>query len=357
MHVPRTISRAAVTLDELLALNDEIAALLRAGVPLERGLSQVGRELPGRRGELARDLAARLERGESLTQTIAADANRYPPLYAAVVEAGVKSGRLAVALEGLAAAGRNLAELRRLIGLSLVYPVCVLLLAYGLSVFFVLMLAPRLAQIDFFPAWAQGFLATVAGLGNSVHIWGPAIPVTIILLLAAWWIAASRAIVVQPRLAGRLLGWIPGVRRLLLCSQAATFSEVLGLLIEQNAPLDEALTLAAAATGSRKLESAAGRIATQIRQGQPLAALARDSIAMPPLLIWLLGATTRQASLVTALQNSAQSYRQRAHYQAEMLRVYMPLVMSVAIGGTATLAYTAMLFVPWAALLYEVSQP
>ena len=27
------------------------------------------------------------------------------------------------------------------------------------------------------------------------------------------------------------------------------------------------------------------------------------------------------------------------------------------IGGTATVAYTAILFLPWAALLYEVSQP
>jgi general secretion pathway protein F len=345
------------SLDELLAVNDEIAALLRAGVPLERGLAQVGRELPGARGDLARELAARLERGESLTGALSAGDGRYPPLYAAVVEAGAKSGRLAVALEGLATVGRNLAELRRLIGLSLVYPVCVLLLAYALAVFFVLALAPRLALIDFFPSWAQQFFSTVASLRQGIHIWGPAIPAAMLLLLAAWWIAASRAVVVQPRLAVWLLGWIPGVRRMLVCSQSAAFSEVLALLIEHNVPLDEAVTLAAGATGNPKLESASARIASQIRQGQPLAALAPDSIAMPPLLVWLLGAGKQQGSLVAALKNSASSYRQRAIYQGELLRAYMPLLLSVAIGGTATLAYTAILFVPWAALLYEVSQP
>src|SRR5688572_24004919 len=101
--MPDTSSNApAVSLDELLALNDEIAALLRAGVPLERGLSQFGRDASGRRGELARDLAERLEKGESLPQAIAASKQQFPPLYAAVVQAGLKSGRLAVALEGLA---------------------------------------------------------------------------------------------------------------------------------------------------------------------------------------------------------------------------------------------------------------
>ena len=42
-----------MTVDELLALNDEIAALVRAGVPLERGLADLGGDMPGRLGALA----------------------------------------------------------------------------------------------------------------------------------------------------------------------------------------------------------------------------------------------------------------------------------------------------------------
>ena len=50
-----------VTLDELIALNDEIAALVRVGVPLELGLRQLGGDLPARMGRLAKDLAQRME--------------------------------------------------------------------------------------------------------------------------------------------------------------------------------------------------------------------------------------------------------------------------------------------------------
>jgi type II secretory pathway component PulF len=143
----------------------------------------------------------------------------------------------------------------------------------------------------------------------------------------------------------------------LLWSQSATFAEVLGLLIEHSVPLDEAVTLAAAATGHRKLEASAARMATQIREGKPLVEIGQRNAAMPPLLMWLLAVNTPQAALAAALKNTAQNYRQRAIYRGELLKVYMPIVMSAAIGGTATLAYTMLLFVPWAALLHEISQP
>ena len=42
-----------------------------------------------------------LQRGESLAEAIKAEKGMFPPLYAAMVEAGVRSGNLSAALEGL----------------------------------------------------------------------------------------------------------------------------------------------------------------------------------------------------------------------------------------------------------------
>ena len=41
-----------ISIDELAALNDEIAALVRAGVPLDRGLLGAGGDLPGGLGRI-----------------------------------------------------------------------------------------------------------------------------------------------------------------------------------------------------------------------------------------------------------------------------------------------------------------
>ena len=66
-----------------------------------------------------------------------------PPLYRAVVEAGARSGRLTVALEGLAEYVRGYSEARTAIGLALWYPLLVLALAYGLFVGLVSLAVPR----------------------------------------------------------------------------------------------------------------------------------------------------------------------------------------------------------------------
>jgi len=81
------VSKPVITLDQLIALNDEIAALIRAGVPLDRGLRSLGQDLPGRLGRFATQLSAQLARGESLTDALAEPKAKLPRLYRAVIEA------------------------------------------------------------------------------------------------------------------------------------------------------------------------------------------------------------------------------------------------------------------------------
>ena len=57
----------SIRLEHVIALSDEMAALARSGVPLERGLANFGRDVPGELGRLSLRLAERLERGESLS--------------------------------------------------------------------------------------------------------------------------------------------------------------------------------------------------------------------------------------------------------------------------------------------------
>ena len=71
----------AISLDQLVALNDEMAALVRAGVPLEQGLTELGRDMPGRLGEIAAELGQRMGGGETLPQILAADEHRFPPVW------------------------------------------------------------------------------------------------------------------------------------------------------------------------------------------------------------------------------------------------------------------------------------
>ncbi len=64
----------SITIDQLLALNDEIAALVRAGVPLERGLVVTGRDLRGRLGGSRRPWRGGSAAGESLSEALEGEA-------------------------------------------------------------------------------------------------------------------------------------------------------------------------------------------------------------------------------------------------------------------------------------------
>lgn len=347
-----------LSLDDLLALNDEIAALVRAGVPLQSGLFDLGRDLPGRLGRLSTRLAERLEQGQTLDQAFDAHRADVPRLYRAIVMAGVRSGRLAVALEGLASAARRVAEMRQVAVAAMIYPMVIFVLTWLLLVGFVTFFAPSVEPSfrSFHPASAH-WISSIARLGPSAVYWGPLGPAIALLTFAAWWRLSSRAVALDGERAGQWLGWIPGVRDLLRWCQAATFAEVLALLVEHEAPLAEGLRLAAAASGSPPLVADAEALAAAVERGEPPAQCLAHARRFPPLLGWLIATGQQAGPLVPALRHAAAAYRQRATRRADAIQTFLPVSLTLGIGGTTVLAYALLLFGPWFSLLKALGQP
>ena len=354
----QTSTPAGITLDQLIALNDEIAALVRAGVPLEQGLGHLGGDLPGRLGTFTTALADRMERGESLLEVLREESGQVPPVYRAVVEAGLKSGRLPAALESVASSARQVADLRRLVAAGFLYPLLVVFLAWGLFVLFVTAIAPRLVSIlEGFGAPAVGLLRLLPRWAESAVIWGPLVPAVILILSGVWWFASGRAAMVEPRRAAALLGWLPGIGRMLRSFRRAIFAEVLALLVENEVPLSEAVLLAAEAAGDRGIYRAASRLAASLERGEMLAGSHAPSREFPPLLGWLLHSGRRNRALLPALRHASVVYRRRALRWVETTRVMLPVLLTVIVGGTVTLLFALTLFYPWCSFLYRLSRP
>ncbi len=338
-----------MTLDDLIALNDEIAALVRAGVPLETGLAELGGDLPGRLGRFAASLAQRTARGESLAQAITADDGQLPPAYRAVVEAGVRAGRLPAALEAVAASARRLAETYRITAIAAMYPLLVILAAWCGLLFFSCMLAPRLAAMFLaFKVPGHQFFAVLTRAGHSAWYWGPIVPVVVVLLIAVCWLGSAEA-----RWAERLFGWAPWTGRMLRCSRTATFLELLALLVENETPLPEAVVLAAEASGDPRTLQSARQMAATLENGQTQPDAGGP--AFPPLLHWLLLAAGRDGALLPALRHAATTYHRRARRQSDLLRLFLPIILTIAVGGSVTALYALTVFAPYAAMLRSLS--
>lgn len=355
MSTSETGPRGAVTLDQFIALNDELAALVRAGIPLERGLIEAGRDLRGRLGSVTGEVGRKMAEGMRLPEALAASGGGMPGVYGAVVEAGVRSGRLSEALEGMATIARGYAEARRAIGLALAYPLIVLTLAYGLTVLFVTQFVPRMiVAFQNLGVDAGPGLRFLARADDLAIYWVP-VPPLIVAALGVRWIWSGRSMVLDTAGSGPWLNRVPMIGSMIRLFRAGNFASLLALLIEHRVPLDEAVKLAGDASGDPSLKAAAGAYAEAIGRGDgsepgPIG-------AFPPLLAWMLRAGRRQGDLPRALGHLAESYRTRARGQAETLRMALPSTCLLVIGVGAVLAYALIVFLPMLRLWEGLALP
>lgn len=347
--------RQRISLEELIALNDEMAALVRAGVPLESGLVRLAGDLGGRLGRVAEQLAKGLGRGESLADVLKSSGVAFPPVYRAVVEAGQRGGRLSAALETVAGSTRRLADARRMVVASMIYPLFVFLLAWALFVFFVSRIAGALLTVfEGARLPVARLLEMVVALRESIVYWEPAVPIAVVLAFAWWWHRASRATLLQPATAGWLLGWLPWLGSMVRSFRQAAFAELLRLLVAHDSPLPEAIRLAAEATCTPKMRRGAERIAAAIERGEKLGASVERVSGFSPVLQWLLRSGHDRGALQAALGHASEIYHRRAVRLSNAAQLYLPPLATLLIGGSVTTTYVLLVFGTWMSLIRTI---
>jgi type II secretory pathway component PulF len=340
----------SISLEDLVDLNDEVAGLVRAGVPLPMGLTSWGRDLGGLLARSVMQLAERVSAGQSLDDAIASLPVALPKTYRAIVKAGMRSGRLSAALESLADTAQQARQARAAMGLAILYPLAVVLLGYVLFLFLVLKVLPaQLAAFDSPPAfWVR--------LANFVHAvsanWSLALfipPLVVVILAIVWWRRAG---------SGKILGFthsrlaaVPVSGRPLRESQTAALAEILGLLIEHNVPLPEAAVLTAECTADPVLEREAKAFAQAISNGTSPQQAGECLRAFPPLIAWLMRSGASQHTLMAMARQVALTHRERAARSIEWLRDVLPIWLLVGVGVLVVLTYALVLVVPFSRLL------
>lgn len=342
------------TLDDLIAVNEEIGALVRAGVPLEAGLADLAAELPGRSGRLAARLAERTEGGATLVEAIDAEGKRLPAAYRAIVAAGLKSGRLDVAVEGLVDTARRMADLRRVTGLALAYPLVIILSAWALMGLALVVILPQFRSVSgglFAPgpagpsAWTMLQVSLLVGLG------------VLACVLVIWWRRTGRAKAFGGGGSSRpAFGRGVSFRRVRLLSQAAAFADFLALLIEQSVPLAEALELAADAAGARHLQPVAHRLAQEIEAGRRIREVRKHVEAFPGLIRLALLSDREESAMAAGLRAAADTYRHRADQDVDWLTLRIPVILTLVLGGGTVAAYAALVLVPYISTLYSMTE-
>ena len=344
-----------ITLDQLAALSQEIAALTRAGVPLDRGLTELASDMPGRLGHLAGAIGSQLHQGRSLEKVVDELGASLPPAYRAVIAAGLRAGRLPAAMEGIASTARRIAQLRNSIYLSLLYPLVVLVVTWGLAMFVLIKIGPVLARMlvefDVTGPWVIDFYDAAA---HHAHWVGPLVPLAFAVWLVWAWHRAGRiaaGLELHPLLS---LGAIGTLARLQRASRLASLADLLALLIGNSVPLPQAVELASAAVGSPALAKSGKTLAQQLRAGEPIT---RAPAGFPPLLAWTVSSGQPQPQLARSLSRTAEIYRDEMTRRSQWLMLFVPILSTLVICGTAVALYALVTLGPWIMIMRRLALP
>src|ERR1700733_12823042 len=99
--------------DDLIALNEQIAGMARAGLPLDQGLASLARDMNrGRLRTVTETLVHDLRGGATLPDALNRQRGQVPDYYANLVSAGVHTGRLPEVLTTLTSYARAVAATR-----------------------------------------------------------------------------------------------------------------------------------------------------------------------------------------------------------------------------------------------------
>jgi general secretion pathway protein F len=342
----------AISLTDLIAFNEEVAALVRVGLPIEAGLG--GAELPKRIGQITSRFREELQRGASLRQALDNCGAEFPPSYLALVEAGLRSNRLTDALASAGDFASTLLGMQHQIRSALVYPLLIFAIAYGFFLLLLDELVPRLLSLLAVSGGSPHvFLKLLQLLSRTMVYWGPAVPAALFVFAIVTGVIPIPLLRRSTVLAERI-HLLPWAGRIIRDTQNAGFCQLLAILIDREVPLPLSLELASASSGNRRLAEECHRVAAELRRGIPLNESLKTAVHLPAFTRWMLASGNDQGGLSAVMATLSDIYRRRAESQRQLFSLSAPLILTVAIGGTAVALYCLLVFVPMRDLFMQL---
>jgi len=296
--------------DEFAFLNQQLAAMVRDGIPLETALRRLCAEMQHGplRSELEK-LEADLAKGMPLREAVRD--RKLPELYRQMLEVGAQSNDLPGILTMLADHyQRQHVVATRLKGL-MVYPAIVLVGAFLLSCFLTY-LVNEISQTIVGPA-LFGWLRRPPVL---VGLWlAPVVlAIAVVALLGA---------LTTPRVRRALRWKLPAFKEASLAQTASA----LAMMLKSGVPFNNALGFVEQLERGTPAEGELARWRQRLAAGQgKFSEMTADGQLFPPLFVWTVSQS--HEDLTAGFQRAAEIYQSRASYRTELL-LYSALPLSV----------------------------
>src|SRR5438093_9801249 len=141
-------SGGSVALADLVMFTRQLATMVDAGLAMVHSLQGLADQTTHKvMRDVIRDVCARVEGGDSLSEALSKHPKVFNRLYVCMVAAGERGGLLAEIMARLATYLENTARLRKKVKSAMMYPIAVTVIAIGITVFLLVKVVPVFGEV------------------------------------------------------------------------------------------------------------------------------------------------------------------------------------------------------------------
>jgi type IV pilus assembly protein PilC len=321
--------RKKLQLEKFLIFNQQFVTLIRAGLPILKGLDLLAERLTDPKlGPYIKAVRDEVRNGTLLSEAFRAQ-GIFPKMYVTSVMAGEKSGSLTEVLDRYISYQRIALAVRKKVMVSLMYPCVLSVLVILLMVFLVTYVVPTFATLyatmqTNLPLMTVWLIAIGSAARNYIVYFAAAVVAAIFLF--RWWAKGDAARMTIDRVKLKL----PIAGEIWLKYQVAQLSRILGTLLTGGIPLVQAMETAADSLNTPLLRRAVEAAGKHVREGQPLSGSLKASGMFPGLATDMIEVGESTGALPAMLNSIAEFFEEDVNTKmTATLSLIEPAIMIV----------------------------
>src|ERR1051325_5150699 len=349
-------SIGGVKTKQLTAFTRQLSTLQDAGLPILRSLQILEQQQkPGLMKAIIGGVAADVEGGGSLSDSMASYPKAFDKLYVNMVNAGEAGGVLDLILARLADFMEKAQKLKKKVIGAMIYPAVVISIAVGIVSMIMIFVIPKFEQIfkDFkteLPPITKILLSVSRWFAND-YGWAYVLfaPIGLILIIKLIRISqGGRYAVDLVKLKIPILGSI------LAKTAIARFTRTLGTLISAGVPILDALNITKETCGNEVYSRALAKVHDAIREGESMADPLRATKICDAIVVNMIDVGEETGDLDKMLMKVADNYDNDVDVLVGSLISILEPVMVVVLGLIVGFIVIA-LFAPMISLIQHIS--
>jgi type IV pilus assembly protein PilC len=333
--------RHKVSAQEFLMFNQELATLLKAGMPLVQSLDILRQRVKNATFKAVLDgVHEKVRSGTALSDAFAEHGDLFPPIYSASLTAGERSGNLDSVIRRYVSYEKIIGAVRRRTLSALIYPVVLLILMTVLVGIIVLKVVPAFSE--FYATFDRELpLSTRMIMGFSDLVVEHIVLVLMVglgtILVVRAWIIRKREqfhrIVLELPWAG------PTVRKFATSQLARTLSTLLGGGI----PLVNALEIASRSMSNRFMARELDDVGRRVREGEGFAKALQARQVFPDVAVKMVEVGEQTGALQEMLNSLAEFYDEEIETEVgryiTLIEPFMLVLMGLVIAVVVLALY------------------